>query len=53
MLRILIILLLIVGCEDENPELENFSGITEIDADGNVVSEDSDDWYGNEYRNTH
>ena len=45
--------ILIVGCEDENPELENFSGITEIDANGNVISEDSDDWYGSEYRNTH
>ena len=53
MLRRLIILLLIVGCEEENPELENFSGITEIDANGNVISEDSDDWYGSEYRNTH
>ena len=46
-------LLLIVGCDDENPELENFSGITEIDADGNVISEDSNDWYGNEYSNAH
>ena len=53
MLRRLIILLLIVGCGDENPELENFSGITEIDSDGNVVSEDPDDWYGNEYRKVH
>ena len=50
---IILSIILIVGCEDENPELENFSGITEIDADGNVVSEDSDDWYGNDYRNTH
>ena len=51
--KLLLIALLVVGCDDENPELENFSGITEIDADGNVVSEDSDDWYGNEYRTTH
>ena len=49
----LTILLLIFGCKDENPELENFRGITEIDVDGNLISEDSDDWYGNEYRNTH
>ena len=50
---IILSIILIVGCKDENPELENFSGITEIDADGNVVSEDSDDWHSNEYRNTH
>ena len=50
---ILLSILIIVGCEDENPELENFSGITEIDSDGNIISEDSDDWYGSEYGNTH
>ena len=46
MLRRLIILLLIVGCKDENPELENFNGITEIDIEGNIISEDSNDWCG-------
>ena len=56
MKKLLLIALLIVGCdnsEDENPELDNFTGITEIDSDGNIISEDSDDWYGSEYRNTH
>ena len=53
MIRRLIILLLIVGCKDENPELENFSGITEIDSDGNIISEDYDDWSESDYRNTH
>ena len=53
MKKLLFIALLIVGCEDENPELENFRGITEIDSDGNIISEDSDDWYGSVYRNTH
>ena len=51
--KLLLFILLIAGCEDENPELENFSGITEIDLDGNIISEDSDDWYGSVYRNTH
>ena len=41
----LIMLLLIVGCEDDNfDELENFNGYMEIDSDGNIISEDSDDW---------
>ena len=54
MKKLLLIALLIVGCEEDgNPELDNFSGITEIDSDGNIISEDSDDWYGSEYRNTH
>ena len=46
MIRRLIILLLIVGCKEENSELENFNGITEIDIEGNIISEDSNDWCG-------
>ena len=34
---ILISILFIVGCEEENPELENFNGITEIDIEGNII----------------
>ena len=45
----LLSILLIVGCKDENPELENFNGITEIDIEGNIISEDSNDWCGGGY----
>jgi len=46
MKKLLIIALLFVGCEEENSELENFNGITEIDIEGNIISEDSNDWCG-------
>ena len=52
--KLILISLLIVGCEEDgNPELDTFTGITEIDSDGNIISEDFDDWYGSEYRNSH
>tara|TARA_B100000315_G_scaffold31113_1_gene26307 strand:+ start:11 stop:505 length:495 start_codon:yes stop_codon:yes gene_type:complete len=46
MKKLLLIILLIVGCEEENSEVENFNGITEIDIEGNIISEDSNDWCG-------
>ena len=46
MKKLLLLVLLIVGCEEENPELENFNGITEINIEGNIISEDNNDWCG-------
>ena len=43
---LLLSILFIVGCEEENSELENFNSITEIDIEGNIISEDSNDWCG-------
>ena len=37
MKKLLLLVLLIIGCEEENPELENFNGITEIDIEGNII----------------